>query len=70
MSKKDYIKIAKIIKDSTSKGCKIMFHESKVTKHHLIVDVLDKNTLMIDLCDMFKEDNSNFDRARFKEACE
>ena len=70
MTKKDYIKIASIIKDSTSKGCKIMNHESKVTKHHLIVDVLDKNTLMIDLCDMFKEDNSNFDRARFKEACE
>tara|TARA_R100001530_G_scaffold27779_1_gene22091 strand:- start:245 stop:457 length:213 start_codon:yes stop_codon:yes gene_type:complete len=70
MSRKDYIMIARIIKDSTSKGCKLLNDENKATNKHLIVDVLDKNTLMIQLCIMFKEDNSLFDKARFVDACE
>jgi phosphorylcholine metabolism protein LicD len=70
MTRKDYIKIAKIIKDSTSKGCKLLNDESKATNKHLIIDVLDKNTLMIQLCDMFKQDNNLFDRQRFVDACE
>ena len=70
MTKKDYIRFASIIKDSTSKGCKILNNENRATSKHLIVDVLDKNTLMIQLCAMFKQDNDRFDSVRFIKACE
>ena len=47
-----------------------MNDESKATSKHLICDVLDKNTLMIQLCGMFKQDNDRFDSVKFIEACE
>ena len=60
MTKKDYIKIAKIIKDNT-----------RIQHSNLHRDeVLNKNSLIDDLCIMFKKDNSLFDRHRFIEACE
>ena len=56
MTKKDYIKIAKIIKDNTH-------------AINLIV-VLNKDNLIHDLVLMFEDDNHLFDGSRFKEACE
>ena len=58
MTKKDYIKIASIIKDN-----KLYTNNStrKILKHDSLID---------DLCIMFKQDNNNFDKVRFVEACE
>ena len=58
MTRKDYIKIARIIKDN-----KLYTNNStrKILKH---------DSLINDLCDMLKQDNKLFDVARFKEACQ
>ena len=55
MSRKDYVKIARIIKDST---------------HAYDYNGLDKHKLIDELCIVLKQDNSLFDKARFVEACE
>ena len=55
MTRKDYIKIASIIKDNTNSNS---FGE------------LYKYSLIDDLCIMFKKDNSLFNKARFVDACE
>ena len=60
MTKKDYIKIARIIKDNTIPR----------KLHTLNYDVLDKDNLIYDLCIALEQDNSLFDRVRFIEACE
>ena len=57
MTRKDYIFIAKIIKDSTTLD----------TYGNVIIDKVD---LINDLCYMFKDDNNLFDIARFINACE
>ena len=54
MTKKDYIKIAKAISESTSNSKDDEF----VSKPYLVDE----------LCTIFKEDNPNFDRARFVNA--
>ena len=58
MTRKHYIMIASIIKDN-----KIYANNSnsKVLKH---------DSLVKDLCIMFKRDNSLFDKGRFIDACE
>ena len=58
MTRKDYIKIAKIIKDN-----KIYTNNStrKILKH---------DNLVHDLVLMFEDDNHLFDRERFIQACE
>ena len=58
MTKKDYIKIARIIKDSTLDNTNKVFN------------TIAKDMLINELSTMFKRDNSLFDRHRFKEACE
>ena len=60
MTKKDYIKIASIIKDNTR------IEQSQA----MIIEVLSKDKLIDDLCIMFKKDNSLFDKQRFINACE
>ena len=55
MTRKDYIKIASIIKDSKCEN-----YNTRINKY----------TLIEDLCIMFKEDNNNFDKQRFINACE
>ena len=57
MTRKDYIKIAKIIKDNTNKKLEMC-------------NTLNKRNVINELCIMFKEDNNNFDKARFVDACE
>ena len=57
MTKKDYIKIAKIVKDN----------EYGRNKNNML---LHKSNLIDDLCMMFKIDNSLFNKDRFKKACE
>ena len=58
MTRKDYIKIARIIKDN-----KLYTNNStrKILKH---------DSLINDICDMMYEDNNLFDRAKFIQACE
>ena len=57
MTRKDYIQFARIIKDN-----KLYTNNStrKILKHDSLID---------DLCDMFKQDNSLFDKERFINAC-
>ena len=55
MTRKDYIKIARIIKDNTMNDTQ---------------PILNKDSLIDDLCIVFKEDNNLFDRQRFIDACE
>ena len=60
MTRKDYVKIARIIKDNTI--------SKKLNK--LNYDVLDKDNLIYDLCIILKQDNNNFEKLRFMDACE
>jgi len=57
MTRKDYIFIAKIIKDNTS------INGDTITK-------VNKGALIVDLCEMFKDDNNLFNSDRFIKACE
>ena len=57
MTKKHYIKIANIIKDSTCKDSEMM------------LPIINKVTLINRLSSMFKEDNDLFDKDRFIDAC-
>ena len=57
MTKKDYIFIAKIIKDSTT----LDTYGDKIVH---------KEDLINDLCYMFKDDNNLFNKDRFIKACE
>ena len=57
MSRKDYIQLARIIKDST------------IINNNLF-ESISKKCLINSLCDMLKEDNPNFNRFRFLDACE
>ena len=58
MTKKHYIKIAKIIKDSTI-----------VTGDDMIYTI-NKTNLVIDLCKVFKQDNALFNNIKFIDACD
>ena len=57
MTRKHYVQLARIIKDN-----KLYTNNStrKVLKH---------DSLILDMCDMLKEDNSLFDKQRFILAC-
>ena len=60
MTKKDYIKIAKIIKDNT-----LLKDED-----NRMLSSVNKACLVFDLCVMFKADNSLFSNDRFIDACD
>ena len=55
MTKKDYIKLAKLVYGQTS-----------VTESNRIT----RDTFIVALCDILKEDNPRFDRVRFLTACD
>ena len=57
MTKKHFIKIASIIKDSTLKD------------DTMLLPIINKVTLINKLCTMFKDENSLFDKDRFLDAC-
>ena len=57
MTKKTYVKVAKIIKSNT------LVNSSKM------LPTLNKTLLVSELCTMFKADNNNFDIVRFIDAC-
>ncbi len=59
MTKKHYTKIANIIKNNT-------IIKSKINN----MTCLCKESLIDELCDVLKEDNSSFDRKRFIDACQ
>jgi hypothetical protein len=57
MSRKHYVRVAKIIKSNTlDEGGKML-------------PTLNKTLLISELCTMFKADNNNFDIVRFIDAC-
>ena len=58
MTRKHYILIAKIIKDNT------FIHNDKP-----MMSNINKDCLIVDLCEMFKDDNKLFNKDRFIEAC-
>jgi len=57
MTKKHYIKIASIIKDSTLKD------------NTMVLPIINKVSLINRLSSMFKEDNILFDKDKFLDAC-
>ena len=58
MSRKHYVRVAKIIKDNTIKGSQSQ-----------MLPMINKVMLVNLLGSMFKEDNNNFDAVRFVSAC-
>jgi len=56
MSRKDYIQLARIIKDNT------------IINNNLF-ESISKKGFIDDLCDVLKQNNSKFDRLRFIDAC-
>ena len=56
MTKKDYIVIARAVNNST-----VRINSNK--------PYVNKNLLMYELCQVFQDDNSNFDPDRFTTAC-
>ena len=57
MSRKHYIRLARIIKDN------------KLYTNNSTRKVLKYDNLILDICDMLKQDNSLFDKERFINAC-
>ena len=60
MSRKDYIQLARIIKDNSYE----LDHQLTSGKKWI-----KKNSFINDLCDVLKQDNRNFNRLRFIDAC-
>ena len=58
MTKKDYITLAKLISK----------HRTSANLRRGITFVIKKGEFMIDLCKYLKQDNSNFDEIKFREA--
>ena len=58
LSRKHYIKIAKIVKDSTN------------TNNAMLLPTCNKVTLINRLGVMFKQDNINYDHSKFLDACD
>ena len=64
MSRKHYIKVAKIIKDST-----LLYKYRDSNDGRKMLPTINKTLLVSELCTMFKADNNNFDVVRFIDAC-
>ena len=58
MSRKHYVRVAKIVKSNT------------IVKSGKMLPTINKVAMVSELCTMFKADNSLFDRARFIDACD
>jgi len=64
MTRKHYIKVAKIIKDST-----LLYKYRDSNDGRKMLPTINKTLLVSELCTMFKADNNNFDVVRFIDAC-
>ena len=62
MTRKDYIKISKAIKENTC----VTWRDNGT----MVTNKVFKVGLICDLCEIFKQDNNNFDNARIIDACE
>ena len=60
MTRKDYIKIADVIKNNT-----IKLSKNNTTSYA----TMDRYAFILEMCDVFKEDNSNFNKEKFFDAC-
>ena len=58
MQKKHYIKLAELLTK----------HKTMANLRHGVTHVIKKGEFMIDLCEYLKQDNSNFDEIKFREA--
>ena len=58
MSRKHYVRVAKIIKDNT------------LVKGSMMLPTINKTMIVSELCTMFKADNTNFNTVRFIDACD
>ena len=70
MTRKDYIFIAKIIKDNSYKANELnikLNNKLYVCNGNIIIN---KDNIIKDLCVMFKDDNKLFSKDRFIKACE
>ena len=67
MTKKHYKAIAQVIKNNSQ----TMVDEKSFSTQEgdTLTDWVNKDRLINDLCDMFKQDNNLFNRDKFKEAC-
>ena len=63
MSKKHYIRVARIIADQIEFTLK--FNDGKIEQHRIAATV----QIAHDLADMLQRDNPQFDRDRFLKAC-
>ena len=57
MTRKDYVMLARVIKDNT------------IIKSDMMLPVLNKLNVINELMLVFKQDNNNFDNRRFIDAC-
>ena len=62
MTRKDYIKLAQIIKDSSC------VYEKEGYRSVLVLKTNDLRNFMHRLCRMLENDNPNFDERKFREA--
>jgi len=46
-------RLAEIIEDCTSKGCTILHDETNATEHHIVKEVICKETLLLELENIF-----------------
>ena len=68
MTKKHYKAIAQVIKNNSQ----TMVDEKSFSTQEgdTLTDWVNKDRLINDLCDMFKQDNNRFDYDRFVSACD
>ena len=62
MTRKHYIRLARIIKDNT-------MNDTQPIKFSVSKSLLNKDSFVDILCDMLYEDNNLFNRQRFIDAC-
>ena len=68
MTKKDYIAIAKVINYNIGQPPLYRDNENIISSGWYLKR-LHYDNLVLDLCNLFKEDNSKFNSNKFKEAC-
>jgi len=62
MTKKDYIKIAKLIKENTINLCEV--YNDDINRFYI-----SRDNIIDGLCEIFLEDNERFKKDVFKKAC-
>lgn len=69
MTKKDYITLAKAIKENRGIGEFTSTDQTTLETLTSTCDMISANRFIEELCDILKEDNPRFDQERFIAAC-